>query len=328
MPPVPPSPLPPLPAVFLRSDARAMSLPVQRLRRTDVERIGPAMYRRTDRPLTDWASVGLPEPEHGRPGQHLWALQRSRPRVVFSHATAAHLHGLPSPRRPGPLPTPLDVTVPSGSGRIRVPGVRARHRPLPASHVVELFGLRVTSLERTVLDLCVLDDPWDLADVVAAADHAVRHPWTENGRRQPATTPARLESALRELGPFHGVRTARAVLERMRVGADSPYETFLRLALVDAGLPEPHLQARPRAEEWDCPEVDLYVAEADVALQYDGESHLTPERQAADARRDAWLLARGCPTLRVNRLDHREGYRRVIGLVRDRLEQTDGPGGP
>ena len=76
--------------------------------------------------------------------------------------------------------------------------------------------------------------------------------------------------------------------------------------------------------------VPVDVAEGDVVLysKYGGESHLTPERQAADARRDAWLLARGCPTLRVNRLDHREGYRRVIGLVRDRLEQTDGPGGP
>ena len=61
------------------------------------------------------------------------------------------------------------------------------------------------------------------------------------------------------------------------------------------------------------------LAGPDLALQYDGRTHLTPAQQARDARRDAWLLARGCRTLRVNDVDHRDGYRRIVRLVRGML---------
>lgn len=304
-----------LPPVFCRSEAIRAGVPVQRLRRADVRRMAPAIYQDMGRPLLDWASVGLPEPPHGMPGEVLHALLRRRSDAVLSHATAAHLHGLPTPSPAGGVVPPVDVTVPAGACRLRLPGVAARRRPLEVGDVTTIRGLRVTTLERTVLDLASLPQPWAIADVIAAADHAVHEPWSPWGRRAPATTPERLHEALRVAGPFHGARTARTVLARMRVGADSARETLLRLALEDAGLPEPALQARPRPAESECPEVDLYLPGPDLALQYDGRTHLTPAQQARDARRDAWLLARGCRTLRVNDVDHRDGYRRIIRLV-------------
>lgn len=308
-----------LPPVFRRSEAIRAGLPAQRLRRADIRRVGPAIYQDTGHPLLCWAAVDLPEPPHGMPGEVLHALLRRRADAVLSHATAAHLHGLPTPSAPPQVLAPIDLTVPAGSSRVRLPGVVARRRPLKAGDMTMVQGLRVTSLERTVLDLASLPHPWTIPDVVAAADHAVHEPWSPSGRRPPATTPERLHAALRLAGPFHGARTARTVLARTRVGADSARETFLRLALEDAGLPEPALQARPRPAESECPEVDLYLAGPDLALQYDGRTHLTPAQQARDARRDAWLLARGCRTLRVNDVDHRDGYRRIVRLVRGML---------
>ena len=73
------------------------------------------------------------------------------------------------------------------------------------------------------------------------------------------------------------------------MGAHSPKETRLRLALTAVGLPEPALQL----EAWD-PEfslhhpatADLGYRQARVALHYDGGHHRTPEQQRRDARRD------------------------------------------
>ena len=82
-------------------------------------------------------------------------------------------------------------------------------------------------------------------------------PWSPEGRRSPRTTTAALRSALLRAGRFKGVRTARAALELVRVGADSPQETALRLALLHAGLPEPELQLVLHPGRARSPDADL-----------------------------------------------------------------------
>jgi very-short-patch-repair endonuclease len=45
--------------------------------------------------------------------------------------------------------------------------------------------------------------------------------------------------------------------------------------------------------------LDFYCAEARLAIELDGYSHEVGGAPAYDARRDAWLLARGIETLRI-----------------------------
>lgn len=316
MPPAPAVPLPALPTVFTVAEARARGATRARLRRTDLDvplhgvRVLPGLASPT------WVDVGFAVPRHGWSLDRMTALQRLRPDGVFSHGTAAHLHGLPRPM-PDVAAEPVAMTVPPRTD-IRRAGVRAHRRPVPPEQLGRFHGLRITSPERTWVDLCALGPPWTEEDLVAAADHLVRRPWVAGGRLAASTTIDRLAAVLETGAPFHGIGRARAALELARVGADSPMETRLRLALVRAGLGEPALQHRPDPLDDDCPEADLYYADGRVALQYDGAHHLTREQQARDARRDRWLLSRGIAPVRVTVEDHRDGYRRVIALVRER----------
>ena len=45
--------------------------------------------------------------------------------------------------------------------------------------------------------------------------------------------------------------------------------------------------------------LDFFCSEARLAVEIDGDSHGSPEAQAHDKRRDAWLAARGIRTLRI-----------------------------
>ena len=124
---------------------------------------------------------------------------------------------------------------------------------------------------------------------------------------------------LRASGRFHGRPAAREALDSVRVGADSPPETRLRLALVAGGLPEPELQAALEPGDPFSPVADLAYRHVRLALQYDGAGHRTREQQARDARRDRYGQARGWTTLRVTWADGREDFRGVVAVVRCRL---------
>ena len=80
------------------------------------------------------------------------------------------------------------------------------------------------------------------------------------GQHRRHSTAADLEAALRRHGRRRGVRALRQALERVRYGSLSPQETRLRLALVDAGLPEPELNYR--------------VVDATAGLRRDGRPRL------------------------------------------------------
>jgi len=45
--------------------------------------------------------------------------------------------------------------------------------------------------------------------------------------------------------------------------------------------------------------LDFYCTEAKLAIELDGYTHEVGDAPAYDARRDAWLLARGIETLRI-----------------------------
>ena len=116
---------------------------------------------------------------------------------------------------------PVHLTVARGTRRVRRAGLMDHRRPLAPEFVTLVHGLRVTTVDRTWLDLCSLTPPWTFEDLVAAGDHAVRHPWTPAGRTDPATTIAALRSALHASGRFHGRPAARIVPEADNKAAET-----------------------------------------------------------------------------------------------------------
>lgn len=313
---------------FSTAELRASGFGLNRTVAHDVQRFSHGLYRPSGPPHLSWESSGLTDPGHGLSPQDVRALLRHRTDAVVSHLSAGHLYQVPLPRwMTGPsagnphLSAPsLHVSVPHGGSRIRRAGIVEHRRSVPDADVVYRLGIRVTSAARTWLDLTTLFPRLDRDDLVVAGDHFVRHPWlTGVGRTDPLTTLAEVHAALQRAGRFRGITAAREALEFVRVGSDSPPETRTRLAMVDAGLPEPELQVPADPADPYSPKADLGLVRWKIALQYEGYYHRDARQQAADARRDAWFQTRGWLVIRITSEDLQDGFRRVVRLVRERI---------
>jgi len=145
---------------------------------------------------------------------------------VVSHLSAAVLHQLPLPA--GRLNL-VQVTQPgAGSGRRR--GHVHRHAaPLQPDEVVEVEGMPVTSLARTVVDL---GRSLPFADAVAVADAALRQ----------GLDPDELGAALARATRRSGVAAARRVVNFADGRSESAGESHSRVVLHALGLAPSTLQ--------------------------------------------------------------------------------------
>ena len=96
----------------------------------------------------------------------------------------------------------------------------------------------------------------------------------------------------------------RVALERLRTGSSSRPETWCRLLLVDAGLPEPQLDVdvydERDGEFIGC--VDLAYPELRIAIEYEGDQHRTsPAQWQRDIDKYDRLAAAGWRVVRVGR---------------------------
>ena len=213
----------------------------------------------------------------------------------------------------------------TGSAAPRRKGVIGHRSSLEPADVVMLQGVPVTSIPRTLLDLAgtgVLT----LEDLVVIVDDLV----CEHVRfHHPRTARLSLGDFQQNIGSrraMAGLPLLRKALELARVGADSPPETRLRLLLGRSGLPvfEPNYvlldqQGKPLWTDLACPEFRL-------ALEYDGEHHLSPAQQYADALRNERILDAGWRLLVINKLDVRNGEQWVLTRVRGGLRAQGWPG--
>ncbi|WP_261624496.1 endonuclease domain-containing protein [Nesterenkonia marinintestina] len=242
------------------------------------------------------------------------ALAQEIPDGWLSDVTAARLRGWR-------LPSRLDrddrvhLTQPAGTTRrIRRPGLSGHRRKVHPDDLVDVEGVTATSASRTWLDLAgVLTE----AELVILGDELVRHPYPQFERRtEPFATTRALGVVVERTRGVPGRRRAQRALTRVRVGADSPQETRLRLALVDAGLPEPALQVAAVSEDPRCPRADMGYRALRIVIQYEGSAHFSAERARQDQRRDNVFLAAGWTVVRVNVEDHRDGFRTVVEQIR------------
>lgn len=163
------------------------------------------------------------------------ALEQLGPGAVCSHVTAAVLHGLPVWRIPLQRVHVTRESVRSGSRSNALVHVHAA--PLSREEIVEVDGLPVTSLQRTVADLA-RTVPFEPA--VAVADAALRG---EPGRRTPVA-PAALSEALTRVTRWRGAPAARRAIAFADGRSASVGESRSRVALSRAGLPAATLQWR------------------------------------------------------------------------------------
>lgn len=148
-------------------------------------------------------------------------------------------------------------------------GVITRNQRIQPDEVTRVSGLPVTTLARTAFDLA-RQPP--LGEAVARVDALMR------------ATPFLREDVLllaKRYRGARGLRRLRSALPLVDPGAASPKETWLRLLLIDAGLPVPATQI-PVQQNWRlvaC--LDMGWEEYKVAAEYDGDHHRTNRKQYA-----------------------------------------------
>jgi hypothetical protein len=203
---------------------------------------------------------------HRTEGAWLW----SRRRAIVAGAAASALHGAQW--------VDPDIPVELVWSNTRPPrGIVAREQLLADDEAARVAGLPVTTPVRTAYDL---GRYLPRGQAVARLDALMRaKPFsTEDvvllGERYPAA---------------RGIRRLRSVLHLVDGGAASPKETWLRLLLLDAGLPTPTTQI-PVVESYrTLAMLDMGWREFGVAVEYDGDHHRSDRRQYV---KDQWRLRR------------------------------------
>jgi very-short-patch-repair endonuclease len=184
---------------------------------------------------------------------------------VISHAAAAALHGLMKPR-----PT-IDVITPDrrrGDDTLRV------HREsLAVDEITERECIRVTSIERTLFDLC---DPQLVTEAIA---------------KGLTTLPALDDFVDRKRGAPGVRRFARVVgLPQYQ----SHFERLFHRWLRSRGFPEPALNEKVGRRTFD-----FVWWEQRVIVETDGPHHRTPAQLADDERAEREAARHGFRVLRV-----------------------------
>lgn len=294
-----------LPSIpFASTEAEGLGISRSQIRRTGWVGISYGMYRPAgwDFDLREAARV----------------LCVASPGAWISHVTAAQLHGLVLPPWLSESHE-IHLSKPRELPQTRRKGLTAHNVRAFADEIEAQDGLHISTRSRTWLDLA---RTLPLRDLVCMGDQLVRIPRPEfEDRSEPYAT---LES-LREMSGRHsnlqGIVRAREALDHMRVGADSPPETLMRLAMLDAGLPEPELQLTL----WNgrgAPSADAGYRARRIALQYDGAHHLDEVQRHSDRRRDKAFEAAGWTVLVFTDEDLADGFEQAVHLIKRALRQA------
>ena len=234
------------------------------------------------------------------------ALRLAVPDGAFSHRTGGYVLGLPVHE----LLNRTQMTVEPPKNPPRRRGVKGYERALPPGDVIEWRGLRVTSPARTLVDL---SEDISARELVVVGDEILR-----KGLATLAELTATLE--VQSLNGRRGLATVRWALQRVDGKSGSPQESRARLRCEDEGLPRPACNVDIYDDSGGfiaCS--DLVFKEAKVAVEFDGEHHLTVEQQRSDAIRDRLLIANGWVVLRATSRDIERSNTDLFDMIRTLL---------
>lgn len=227
---------------------------------------------------------------------------RSRRRGILAGFSASALHGSKW----------VDPTLPAAiidTNRCPAPGVHVWEERIETDEIAVVDGMRVTRPARTALDLA---RRCQLGVAVASIDALVQATDLKM---------ADVELLVERYRGRRGMKAARAALELVDGGAQSPKETWLRLLLIAAGFPPPQTQIAVRNEwGWADAYLDMGWQDIKVAVEYDGDQHRSSRYQyVKDIRRLEMLEQRyGWIVVRVIAEDHAEDIIRRVAQARER----------
>lgn len=229
-----------------------------------------------------------------------------------SHASAFLLWQFPGFLPGSDLPL-LHISRPDAVAIMRRPGVKGHRGQFFPDEITTLHGLLITSRTRTWLDCARLMSADELTVV---ADHLLRIPRPGlEGRANPYAVHEDLEEMLDRHKGTPGIRKARLALDQARVGSDSAPETRLRLALENAGLPEPQLNIGTDLGSGVIRQPDLGYPEQKVAVEYDGEVHSDREQIVRDIAREEDFLRAGWILVRISKRHMENEARAAVAKV-------------
>ncbi|AQT82066.1 hypothetical protein B1R94_26665 [Mycolicibacterium litorale] len=180
---------------------------------------------------------------------------------------------------------PIDVFV---GDRRRQPGLTVRMDRVSDDEVTTVAGLAVTTPSRTAFDM----GRYLKRSVALARLDALMRATPFAG--------AGVELLMRRYGPVRGVRQLRDLLPLVDAGAQSPKESWLRLLLIDGGLPKPETQIPILQGGVPIAYLDMGYRAIKLAFEYDGDQHRTDRRQyVKDLRRLPAVERLGWEVIRV-----------------------------
>lgn len=213
--------------------------------------------------------------------------------VVVSDHSAAWLHGIDT-FDPAALDIPplLEVVSTAEADRTRRVGVLGGKRTLLPEDLMVLDGIPVTTPLRTACDLACLRGRYAALAVLDAF------------MRTHGVTRRDYERMARRYAGRRGVRQLRELLALASPDAESPGESWTRMAIIDAGLPPPRPQHWVTVPGFGRVRVDLAYASLRIAVEYDGEEfHSSDEDREHDRRRRRALRDAGWIVIVVTKDD-------------------------
>lgn len=190
------------------------------------------------------------------------------------------------------------------------PGIIARDERFAPDEVGVIRGLRLAIPARAGFDLARhLPSGTAVAHLDALA-------------RQTRITKQDLMNLVDRYPGARGNKLARSAIDLMDAGAESPKESWLRLVLINAGLPRPTTQIRVSDGD-SVAYLDMGWEAPMVGLEYDGDQHRLDRRQyVKDIRRAELFDDLGWHIVRVIKEDH---PRNIIERVSCALARRDYP---
>jgi hypothetical protein len=213
-------------------------------------------------------------------GAYLWSQRRS----TITGRAAAALHGAKWVSETAPIEL-------LWRNNHCPPGIIARDERFTTDEVSAVHGLRVATPARAGFDLA------RHLTGVAAVGHL------DALAQATRITKQDLLSLIDRYPGARGNKRAGEVIHLMDAGAESPKESWLRLVLIDAGLPRPTTQIRVSDGAFVA-YLDMGWEPQMVAVEYDGDQHRFDRRQyIKDIRRAELLDDLGWHVIRVVKED-------------------------
>jgi very-short-patch-repair endonuclease len=233
------------------------------------------------------------------------------PQGALSHQSSIRMHGAENHERN------VHVAVPDGV-RTRCPGVRLHRCELDPRDVTVRRGFRVTTLERTLVDLGATMGRTDLQRCI------------EDLLVQRRTTFERLERTFARLAKpgRTGIARTRAVLVALdgTPPTESELEAMFERLLVAQRLPIPIRQVALRFGDAEHGRVDCWYPDAQVIVELDGRRfHARLAAFERDRRRDQAALKHGIETLRFTHHQLVDDPAWVIDVLRSVLARRCNP---